>query len=58
MNVRTIILVFPFIGLLACEDDSSTLGDHCHQEFDCSEGLVCEMDAEGIHGECVEADSE
>ena len=43
--------------LSACNEDDGGGGDvgaHCHHEYDCKVDLVCEMDEDGVHGECVE----
>ena len=55
-KLQTWSIALAFV-LSACNEDDEGGGDvgaHCHQEDDCKADLVCEMDEDGDHGECVE----
>lgn len=42
---------------LGCGETAGDVGDHCHADEECQEGLVCEMEDGGPHGACAESDS-
>lgn len=54
MNTCVPPFIVSLLGLAACETQGSDLGEHYHQDADCSDVLVCEMDENGVHGECAE----
>lgn len=40
---------------LGCGDTEGDVGDHCHADEECQEGLVCIME-DGPHGACAESE--
>lgn len=58
MRAAQVIYLSCLFVLVACGEEGGDVGAHCHHTDECLEGLTCEMDEDGVHGECVETSDE
>lgn len=50
------LMTLSAVLFLGCGDSEGDVGDHCHADEECQEGLFCEAGDGGPHGVCAESE--